>query len=166
MSVPGTYYLDTPASVDGPLSYAFTIFGNLGASLLIAEWLWRTIWLMIERPHPYRHPISAVRLIWALFLISSLMRIVPDALLVVLWPDIEPATRYALSRANRLFDGFSIAPLAIAWVASIISAEVVDFQLVRRPLPVNLWPSWARLRRPIGIGVMLVIISGAIAFIR
>lgn len=166
MQIPQTYFLPIPPSIDGPWVHAFSIFGLMGAALLASEWLWRTTWAAVERPSPVCHPITVSRIIWALCLLSFLVYMAPDVILTVLWSDIEPQDRYSLSRANRILDGVAIMPFAAAWTLGLFSSSVIEHQLERRPIPVDLWPTWKRLRRGFGIGLILLIMSVVIAFYR
>ncbi len=166
MSIPQAYFEATPPSIDGPWLYAFSIFGLLGAALLTAEWLWRTVWAIFEKPSPMCHPISVARAIWALVLGAMMIYILPDVLLTIMWTDIAAEQRYQLSRANRLLDGVAIFPFFGAWLLGIVSASVIEFQLERRPIPVDLWPTWQRLRRPLAIGAIILTMSIVIAFRR
>lgn len=166
MQIPQTYFLATPPSIDGPWVHAFSIFGLMGAALLASEWLWRTSWAMIERPSPICHPITVARAVWALMLSSLLIYMMPDVLLTVMWTDLEPAHRFLLSRSNRILDGIAILPLFAAWTLGVFSSSVIDHQLERRPIPVDLWPTWKRLRRGFGIGLILLAMSVVIAFYR
>jgi hypothetical protein len=164
MTIPQAYFADLPSSIDGPLAHAISIFGLFGACLLAAEWLWRISWAAIERPHPLCHPVSVIRMTFGLILIALILRVSPDVAITVMWTDLQPETRYWLGRVNRLLDGVSVIPMLGAWLLSLFSTTLVEYQLARAPLPVTLWPTWRRVRRPLWIGALLLFISLVIAY--
>lgn len=156
-----------PPSFEGhPLAQAFVVFGLLTCGLLSAEWLWRLLWSLVERPLPLRHPASVVRLINITLLVSILMRVTPDISLVMLAQESDKSVLNYLEWIDRIMDGASAIPLVFAWFWSLIGFPMIAFQLSREPLPVNLWPHLSQCWRPIKIGGLVLLISLAVTFLR
>lgn len=156
-----------PPSFQGDRAfYAFSIFGLLGATLLALEWVWRLVQSSIDDPHPLAAPITMVRTILLCLLTATLLRIGPDAVQVMFWPEILPSTRVSIAHFDRIMDGVALFPMTFAWGLGLFGATVVEFQLIRQPIPGDLRPSWKRVRRPLGIGIMILIIALTLAFLR
>lgn len=146
--------------------YAFSIFGLLGAALLAAEWSWRIIQSSLDKPYPWNAPITIARGVVLSLLAATLCRITPDVLQIMFWPEVMPATRATIARVDRIMDGVALFPMTFAWGLGLFGATVVEFQLIRQPIPGDLRPSWKRVRRPLGIGIMILIIALTLAFLR
>lgn len=155
-----------PGFGDEGLLYAGSVFGLMTIFLLTAEWLWRVCWAMVERRYPVRHPITISRVLLLFLLLSIFLRVVGDVTLTMLWPEISPGERIWLAHLDRLLDGLAAAPLFIAWLTGILGGAMMDWQLIRQPIPVNLWPTWRHLRRPTIIGAWVLAISLAVTFLR
>lgn len=155
------YYLaDRPASVQAnPTILMFSIFGLLGGSVLALETIWRIAGAMKHDPYPKRHPVTAHRRMWLCAMISLLCFIGPDAVVFMAWPDVAPSTRYAFSLINRSLDFAAMFPLCLAWLLGIYAQPTIDYQMRREPLPTHLWPTWRQLRRPLWIGLLLLLVS-------
>lgn len=156
-----------PPSFQGDrFAYALSVFGLFGTSLLAIEWLSRTVVAMLDNPRPWREPVSITRMLLICLLTATLLRIVPDVLLVMLWPEIEPVTRALIARTDRVLDGLSIIPVTIAWALGLFAGATIEFQLMKQPFPADLWPTWRRVRRPLSMGVMILTIALSLAFLR
>lgn len=155
------YYLaDRPASVQAnPVILMFSIFGLLGGSMLMLEIISRVVSDAIGQPRPWKHPVTIVRLRSGLGALGVLLYIGPDAVSFMFWPDVTPQTRYAIAITNRLLDSLALIPLSGAWMIGIYGQRTIAYQLSRHPIPVNLWPTWKQLHRPLKIGLLLLILS-------
>lgn len=155
-----------PSFGEDKMIYFFSIFGLLTILLLMSEWLWRVTWAFFDKPHPLRHPVTVSRMIMALMLLGVLMGVGGDVFLVVAWPELSGESRLWLTRLDKVLDGASAAPFFLAWTWGIIGGAMVEWQLVRHPIPINLWPSWRDMQRPAAIGALVFFISASISFLR
>lgn len=159
------YFAARPASViANPTILALSIFGLLGGSLLAVDTLWSVVHKLIEDPHPRWHPLTVRRWEALLVALALILYIAPDAVVFTTWPDVSPATRHTISLVNRFGDFAAAAPAAGWWLLAIYAGPTIDHQLVREPLPVELWPSWRKLRRPLWIGLLVMLASVALSF--
>lgn len=155
-----------PSFSDDRLIYFLSVFGLLTVILLMTEWLWRVAWSFFDRPQPLKHPVSVVRFILLLLLTGVLMGVAGDTALIIGWPELSPGQRLLVSQADRALDGLSAVPFFLAWLCGLLGGAMVDWQLQRHPIPVNLWPSWASLKRPLSIGALVVFIAFSVTWLR
>lgn len=155
-----------PSFAGDRFAYAFSIFGLLGSALLALEWMVRIIRSARADPHPVRDPLTIVRLIMFALLFSTLLRVSGDVLLIMFWPEVTPATRAMIARTDRIMDGVSVFPMTFAWLVGLFGAAVLEFQLVKQPIPADLWPSFRRIKRPLAMGGMILAIALTLAFLR
>lgn len=156
-----------PASFQGDRwAYAFSVFGLFATALLAMEWLWRILWAFREEGMPFKHPLTLSRVVIALLLIGMLIRITPDVLLVMLWPEISPHTRAAIAFYDRVFDGLAIVPVTMAWYVGIMGAGLIEWQLARLPIREDMWPTRDKVKRSIQIGAGCLIIALTLAFVQ
>jgi hypothetical protein len=157
---------EVPPGFEGrPLLYMTTLFSLLLGNILCLEWIWRSSWSIIEKRRPLRSPTTVVRVITMLVLFSILIRSGPDMLWLALWHDLSRSGRAALLVFDSRMDTISFVPLSLAWLAAYLSGPMLDYQLSRYPLPLHLWPTKEQLKRPLKIGVAVLIISAAITFL-
>lgn len=156
-----------PPSFEGNhFIYALSVFGLMTIFLLAAEWLWRSSWAMAEKPRPLRHPVTISRLVLVLILTSVVMRTTFDVVLTMAWPEMSQDYRLFVAQLDRLMDGLSAGPFFLAWLAALLGGAMIDWQLVRQPVPIDLWPTWRHLRRPAKIGGLVVLISLSVTYLR
>lgn len=158
---------DFPPSFQGDRwAYAFSVFGLLGSCLLALEWGWRIVIRLIDERRPFREPVTVARLAMLGVLIATLCRISPDVFLVMSWPEISPHTRATVALVDRLMDGVSVIPMTFSWAIALFGGAMIEYQLVKKPVPANLWPTWRRMRRPLSMGALILIIALTLAFLR
>lgn len=154
-----------PSFGDSEVLFAVSLFGMLAALVMSLEWMWRICWKLHEDRHDLKHPVTVSRLMTLFLLVGIAIRIHPDVLWMMAWNDLGPDERQLLAQYDRLSDGIAVIPMIMAWMTSVVGAAMVDWQLVRLPIPVDLWPTRAQFRRAfIAVGLMLVI-SLSIAFL-
>jgi len=156
-----------PPSFDGqPLTYMWAVFGLLLLELLALEWLWRLAWAYRSSGRGWRHPLTINRTIKVLLVLAPVLGGMPDLLLLMLWPEISGATRETLAMIDRQLDGVIWVPFSLAWMLAQFGRGVIDYQLVRHPIPVNLWPTGSQLRHSLKIGLGVFAIAFAVTFLR
>lgn len=155
-----------PSFMGNNFIYALSVTGLMIVFLLSAEWLWRTAWAFREKPKELKHPITISRCIMFCLLGGILMRVTGDVVLTTAWPELTPYQRLAVAQTDRLMDGLSAFPMAMAWMWGVLGGAMIDWQLARVPIPINLWPSWRTMARPLGIGFLVIFIAFSVTYLR
>lgn len=159
------YVGELPPGFEGyPLLYMATVFSLLLANILTLEWIWRLSWAIHEKPYDLRHPATAMRAVLMLLLLGAIMRSGPDTWLLVRWSDISPLERLSLLIFDGYMDSVSFLPFSLAWLVAWLASPMVNYQLDRKPTPLHLWPTRDQIRRPLKIGVGVLVISFALTF--
>lgn len=148
-----------PSLGDDRVSYIFSIFGQFGVTMLALGWLWLLVTDLFEDPHRIKDPITVSRVIWILVLGGIVMRMAPDTALTMLWPEIQAPARASLAYWGRILDGLSYPIFFAAWLLERFSKNIINAQLIRQPIPVDLWPTWRRVRRPVLIIALITAVS-------
>lgn len=155
-----------PSFMNDGWTYTLAIFSLLSIFLLMLEWGWRICWSMADDRRKLVDPLTVERIVKLLLVIGILMGVSGDVFLLMMWPEITPETRIHLSNLDRFLDGICVVPFVLSWFISLYSQAVLNWQLVRLPIPVNLWPSLESLRRPAAIGVLVMGISLVVTLLR
>jgi hypothetical protein len=159
------YVTDVPPGFEGqPLVYMMTLFSLLMITLLTLEWFWRIAWGAYERPFGIKHPVTVLRVILLLVGISVLLRVGPDIFRFALWRTLSPQARFMAFEVDHWLDMFSFIPWSLAWLAGYLGMPMMHFQLEKRPPPIHLWPTKEQLKRPLKIGMAVLLIAAAITY--
>lgn len=162
------FYEAIPPSVAGaPWAYTAAVFALMSITVLCLEWLWRLTWsLTVEDRRGPTHPLTLGRVIIWLLLANVLLGCVGDLLLLMLWPEVSPVTRLTLSSLDRMLDSLCLPFFFMAWLIGLLGGPMIDWQLARLPIPVNVWPTLAQIRRPLFIGGLVLGISMTVTLLR
>lgn len=155
-----------PSFVGHPLLYLTTTFSLLLGNLLALEWTWRLLWQMVEHQKPIKWPSTSARVALILLLVGGLIRSGPDMILLVAWADLSPSGRFQMALWDNWLDSVSFVPLSLAWLIFWLGGPMIIYQLERQPIPLHLWPTWDKLRRPVKIGVGVFVLCLAFTFLR
>jgi hypothetical protein len=156
-----------PPGFEGhPWLYLMSVFGLMLIVLLTLEWLWRIGWSFTERPHPLKHPSTVARVVMLMLLVGILMRVGPDAWLLMRWPSISDAAHHDIEIVGSRLDVASVLFMSGSWLVARLADPFIQFQLEKQPLPIHLWPTARQLRRPLYIGLGVFAISFALTFLR
>lgn len=155
-----------PAFLHDGWTYTLAIFSLLSVFLLMLEWGWRVCWALVDDRRRLLDPLTVERVVKLLLIIGILMGVGGDVFLLMLWPEVLPHTRAFLANLDRFLDGLCVVPFVLSWFISLFSQAMMNWQLVRLPIPVNLWPNWESLRRPAVIGALVMGISLAVTLLR
>lgn len=158
------YYTQLPSVADRPIVSFISVIGLFGASTVTIDWMRRIIQNQSALPLPFNHPTTVIRGVAFLMLLSVLLREGPDTMNFMTWPDISPVHRHTLALVNRFCDGLALVPFWNAWLLWIFSGRLISYQLARQPIPVELWPGWNSLKRPMLIGILVVLIGAGLTF--
>lgn len=166
--IPASYNSDIPPAFIGqpPILYMVAIFSLFMTVLLAAEWLWRNVWALFERPQPLKTPLTAVRVLLISMLSAVIIRVGPDVVLFGAWQDMTPAMRWQVSVTDKMLDVFAFLPFSFAWLISYLGGPIIFYQLEREPLPLHLLPTLKQLARPLKIAAAVLFISAVLVFAR
>jgi len=163
-----------PVFEDSPIAYAFALFS---LSLISALSLAMLVGFVVEQRRAreveamvdnraYRTPartglslLQLHRLIVSGFLLTILFGALPDVLVLLAWGEASDTTMMALFQLDRLFDGMTVFPLAVAFGLQSVAAQAVDHRLFIEPAPVRLVLRWSALKEKVKIGGLVLCIA-------
>jgi len=155
-----------PPGLDSAELYLAAVFFMMLGCLLALEWIWRTIWAIIERSAPLRSPATATRIVIVFLLAAALVRTGPRLWLFMRWPALSPAERadlYAMAAQSEIL---GVVLFSLAWLLALLGEPMIRYQLEKQPLPLHLWPTWEQMKRPLKIGVGVFAIAFALTYLR
>ncbi|HEX8415739.1 MAG TPA: hypothetical protein VF637_17940 [Sphingomicrobium sp.] len=144
--------LPTSFNGDGELFalnlFLMTAFMCLGLLMggAMAEAIWRHRVQDLRR-----HPVTIWRLAWAFAGAALFLRCGTEAMSLWAWNPADPVTTARVLMAKRWIDPAALV-LASAWMMLVtLSKAAMERQLIRRPLPVDMWARLPALRRPLAV---------------
>ena len=157
--------LAPPSLADNPGLLAWNLFVMTAATCLgtmMAGRQGRRIWAARRLDHP-TDPVSIYRIILFLAGCAVATRGCAEAVSLWSWSSGDAETIQRVAEAKRWLDPVSVA-CGFAWMALHILAEpMIEFQLRKAPLPVDMWSRWPQLRRPAAVlAVSLVMAAAAV----
>jgi len=163
-----TAALAPPSLADNPALLGWNLFVMTAAmclGIMMAGKQGRRIWAARHRDHP-TDPVSIYRII--VFLAGCAVASRGGAEAVSLWSwssgDVETIERIA--EAKRWLDPISVG-CGFLWMALHILAEpMLEYQLRKAPLPVDMWSRWPQLRRPVLILIVSLLMAAAAVGLR
>jgi hypothetical protein len=104
-------------------------------------------------------PVTVWRLkllmIYSAFTIGS----APDAVILMVYGrDLHLVPDWA-RMLDRCGDGLALLPFLVAVFLSIRAAPIIEFQLTREPIPMDLWPTWQAILPQIRATFLVLIIT-------
>lgn len=109
-----------------------------------------------------RYPINLYKAFILSMAALIFARVAPDTVIQMLWKEAPTTTMIWLQHINQFMDAFAIIPFLAGIYILIRSGPLIEFQLLRQPIPTNLWPSWRMVRRPIVSMLLMIILSALI----
>jgi len=151
-----------PASFDGdPVTFSFALFGLMVTACLSFAVLARLVHELQGYGFRLREPVGLARISVACLMLSFFIGTAPDALFLLTWREVSPETTALLLTIDRIGD--SLVPVPFIGALSLMARgePAIMFQLTRKPVPVDLWPTWPMVRRQLMIvGLVLIIAVG------
>lgn len=111
----------------------------------------------------WRDPINVNRYIIWLLLSTILVGGGPDVVVMLAYGEISPSHTALLLNLDRLMDGMTMFPVVAAILLWYRGKPVINYQLIRQPIPVDLWPKMRQMLPHIRIGVIVALISLGVA---
>jgi hypothetical protein len=139
-----------PSLADNPALLAWNLFVMTAAAclgLMMAGKQARRIWAARFTDHP-TDPVSLYRIIVFLAGCAIASRGAAEAVSLWSWSSGDAATIERVAEAKRWLDPLSVG-CGFLWMGlHILSEPMLEFQLRKAPLPVDMWSRWPQLRRP------------------
>lgn len=135
-----------PPSFDGDqIAYGLALFGltwivALGAMLFIQSFgnFWER-----RQVDGLRDPINANRyIIWGM-LGTIMLGAFGDVVILLIWGEVNNRTLSAWTAVDRYLDFLTAVPFTASVIIWARAKPVVNYQLIREPLPLHLWPQWS-----------------------
>jgi len=163
-----TAALAPPSLADNPGLLAWNLFVMTAAmclGLMMAGKQARRIWTCRAFDHP-TDPVSLYRIIVFLAGCAVATRGGAEAISLWSWSSGDAETIERVAELKRWLDPVSVG-FGFTWMALHILAEpMLEFQLRKAPLPVDMWSRWPQLRRPIAILVVSLLMATAAVGLR
>ncbi len=163
-----TSALAPPSLADNPGLLAWNLFVMTAAmclGLMMAGKQARRLWATRRIDHP-TDPVSIYRIMIFLAGCAVASRGGAEAVSLWSWSSGNAGTIERVAEMKRWLDPLSVG-CGFMWMALHILAEpMLEFQLRKAPLPVDMWSRWPQLRRPIAILVVSLLMATAAVGLR
>lgn len=157
-----------PSLANNPALLAWNLFVMTAAAclgMMMAGKQARRLWATRRMDHP-TDPVSIYRIIILLAGCAVASRGFAEAVSLWSWSsgDVDTVTRVA--QLKRWLDPLSVG-CGFLWMALHVLAEpMIEHQLRKAPLPVDMWSRWPELRRPLMILVVSLLMAAAAVGLR
>lgn len=163
-----TTALAPPSLADSPGLLAWNLFVMTAAmclGLMMAGKQARRIWDKRNFDHP-TDPVSIYRIMILLAGCAVASRGGAEAVSLWSWSSGDAATIERVAQLKRWLDPLSVG-CGFIWMALHILAEpMIEHQLRKAPLPVDMWSRWPQLRRPALILLVSLLMAAAAVGLR
>lgn len=163
-----TAMLAPPSLADNPGLLAWNLFVMTAATCLgvmMAGKQGRRIWAARATDHP-TDPVSIYRIILFLAGCAVATRGGAEAVSLWSWSSGDAETIQRVAEAKRWLDPISVG-CGFAWMTLHILAEpMIEFQLRKAPLPVDMWSRWPQLRRPVLVLAVSLLMAASAVWLR
>lgn len=163
-----TSALAPPSLADNPGLLAWNLFVMTAAmclGLMMAGKQARRLWATRHIDHP-SDPVSIYRIMIFLAGCAVASRGGAEAVSLWSWSSGDATTIERVAELKRWLDPLSVG-CGFLWMALHILAEpMLEFQLRKAPLPVDMWSRWPQLRRPVAVLVVSLLMATAAVGLR
>ena len=163
-----TAALAPPSLAKNPGLLAWNLFVMTAAmclGLMMAGKQAQRIWAARSIDHP-SDPVSIYRIIVFLAGCAIASRGGAEAVSLWSWSSGDPATIQRIMELKRWLDPLSVG-CGFVWMGLHMLAEpMIEHQLRKAPLPVDMWSRWPQLRRPAGVLIVSLLMATAAVGLR
>jgi hypothetical protein len=157
-----------PSLANNPGLLAWNLFVMTAAAclgLMMAGKQARRLWAARCIDHP-TDPISIYRIIILLAGCAVASRGFAEAVSLWSWSSGDADTVTRVAQVKRWLDPLSVG-CGFAWMTLHVLAEpMLEHQLRKAPLPVDMWSRWPELRRPVMILIVSLLMAAAAVGLR
>lgn len=144
--------------------YSLAMFVDLLCTLIAMVTLYDVSksWLATRKGTMYNHPINLYKYIVACFAATLFLRSSMDAAMLLAWGEVSEEGIRTLLDFDRAFDALATIPFLIFTYLVIRGGPVIEFQLLRKPIPTDLHATWTMLKRPVLSFLTILILCVAV----
>ena len=139
----------------------------LFSQMLIANTSLAAIIELVRLFHSYgekwRTPAQMHRLALLGVLVAMVMLTLPGAAFNLLWHEVPTDTLRRVQQVRILCQSLSFVPFLAGMTMLALARHAITFQLIRLPLPIDLWSNRAQMWQSARIGVLCLIIAVGVA---
>lgn len=163
-----TATLAPPSLADNPGLLAWNLFVMTAAmclGIMMAGRQARRIWAARSIDHP-TDPVSVYRIIIFLAGCAVASRGAAEAVSLWSWSSGDAATIERVAEMKRWLDPLSVG-CGFVWMTLHTLAEpMIEYQLRKAPIPVDMYSRWPQLRRPVYILIVSLLMAAAAVGLR
>lgn len=163
-----TSALAPPSLADNPALLAWNLFVMTAAmclGIMMAGKQVRRIWAARYDDHP-TDPVSIYRFVILLAGCAVATRGGAEAVSLWSWSSGDARTIERVAEAKRWLDPVSVG-CGFLWMTLHVLAEpMLEFQLRKAPLPVDMYSRWPQLKRPVYILIVSLLMAAAAVGLR
>jgi hypothetical protein len=163
-----TTALAPPSLADNPALLAWNLFVMTAAAclgIMMAGKQARRIWAARSIDHP-TDPVSLYRIIVFLAGCAIATRGGAEAISLWSWSSGDAATIEQIAEFKRWLDPVSVGCGFIWMTLHVLAEPMIEHQLRKAPLPVDMWSRWPQLRRPAYILIVSLLMAAAAVGLR
>lgn len=155
---------DIPPSFNGNVAvYGFALFGmTLVAAVSLAQII-RIIRITDATRDGWASPVTMTRVIMLLLFSTIFIGVFPDLAIMILWGEISRDLLRGMGETDRLFDGLMLVPFTLAVFLHIKAGNRITEQLIRPPLPTDLFSVWGAIKRQMMMIVVIALLAAGLA---
>lgn len=106
-----------------------------------------------------KQPAGIARAALFCLLLTIFMGSIGDVVFLYLWNEVSPRAIGFILEADRWLDALTILPFAGFGYLLTRGRPVVLFQLLKQPIPTDLWPTWPMVRQQLGVMTLVMFIA-------
>lgn len=131
--------------------YSVAVFVDLLCTIVALVTMYDAVksWFATRKGTMYNHPINLYKYIVICFSSTLFLRSSMDAAMLLAWGEVSAEAIRQLLDLDRIFDALATIPFLIFAYLVIRGGPVIEFQLLRKPIPTDLHATWSMLKRPI-----------------
>lgn len=143
--------------------FLMTAFMCLGLMMVVS--MVRPIWRCRHRDRP-RHPVTIWRLAWLFAGGAMFLRCGTEAMSLWAWNPADPVTTARVLMAKRWIDPVALVSAGTWVMIVVLSNTAMEQQLIKLPLPVNMWARVPSLKRPLAVVLLSLVAAIGVALTR
>lgn len=154
-------YQDFPPSFAGDrLAYFLALCGLMYIICLAANIIIENVATIRAARCVVSTPVCVSSLIEICWMTTIIVGFTPDTIVLLGWGETPLGP---MVRIDRILDFLCVIPFTMGCLLRIRGAAVVNFQLSRQPVPVDLWPTWGMVRHRLYMLGMVTLIALGVA---
>jgi len=144
--------------------YWLSTFMDLMLTLLSLVLLYNTSKSLHKTKHIskqgiFRSPVNIWKGMLICFAATVFLRVSMDTIILLTWQEVTEKTMEFWQVMNQVFDSLAFIPFISLFYLYLRAGPVLEFQLLRQPIPTDLHPSWKMVRGPVVSLLMVVLLS-------